>query len=45
VNVTHQATQSVQLIEQVQNDRDAFVVHAEIHLEILDQLCPRQIGL
>jgi hypothetical protein len=33
------------LIEQVQDDRDALVVHAEIHLEILDQPCPRQIGL
>jgi hypothetical protein len=34
VNIPQQATQPVQLIEQMQNDRDALVVHPEIHLEI-----------
>ena len=32
VNIPHQATQPVQLIQQMQDDRDAFVIDAEIHL-------------
>jgi hypothetical protein len=32
------------LIEQMQNDRNALVVDAEIRLEISDQPRPRQIG-
>src|ERR1700720_814502 len=34
VNIPHQAAQPVQLIEQMQNDRNALVVHAEIQPEI-----------
>ena len=45
VNIPHQAAQPVQLIEQMQNDRDALVVHAEIQPEILDQPRPREVGL
>src|SRR5882757_9946424 len=43
VNIPHQATQPVQLIQEMQNDRNAFVVHAEKHLEILDQPRPREV--
>src|SRR5260221_3714480 len=45
VNIPHQATQSVQLIEQMQDDGHALVVHAEIQPEILDQPRPREVGL
>ena len=44
LDVPQQASQPVQLIKQVQNDRDAFVVHAEIYPKILDQLRPREVG-
>src|SRR3981189_3679974 len=45
VNIPQQATQPVQLIQQVQNDRNALVVHTEIHLEIPDQPHPREVGV
>src|ERR1700735_428025 len=44
LNIPDQATQPVQLIEQMQNDRNALVVDAEIRLEIPDQPRPRQVG-
>ena len=34
LNIPDQAAQPVQLIEQMQNDRNALVVDAEIRLEI-----------
>jgi hypothetical protein len=45
MNVSQQATQPMQLIKQMQDDRDALVVYAEIHLEIPDQPRPRKASL
>lgn len=35
----------MQLIEQMQDDRDALVIDAEIHLEVPDQPRPHEISL
>src|SRR5258708_3050398 len=45
MNVPHQAAQTVQLIQEMQNDRDTLVVYPEIYLEILDQPRPREVGV
>jgi hypothetical protein len=43
LNIPQQATQPVQLVDEMQDDRDAFVIHAEVDLEVLDQLHPREV--
>jgi len=45
VNISHQGAQPVELVEEMQDDRDAFVVDAEIQFEIPDQPGPREIGI
>ena len=40
---TEGAAQPMQLVDQVQNDRDAFVVDAKVPRQVLDQSRPRKI--
>src|ERR1700719_5042862 len=39
----HAPAQTMHLVEQVQNDRDPFIVHAEIVPQIADELRTREI--
>src|ERR1700704_583866 len=45
VDIPYQGTQPVELVEEMQDDRNAFVVDAKVQLEIPDQPGPREIGI
>src|SRR4051812_1687124 len=45
VDISHQGAQPVELVEDMQDDRNAFVVDAKVQLEIPDQPGPCEIGI